>query len=55
MIDPASGIVTLQLQASRLGKGTGRNYIIDITATDQAGNTSNAKAVVTVPHDQGKK
>jgi hypothetical protein len=54
LIDPASGIITLQLQASRLGKGTGRSYIIDITATDQAGNTSSAKAVVTVPHDRGK-
>jgi hypothetical protein len=54
VIDQASGIITVQLQASRLGKGTGRNYVIDITATDQAGNTSSAKAVVTVPHDRGK-
>ena len=53
-IDQATGIITLQLRADRLGKGTGRQYTIGITATDQSGNMSNAKVVVSVPHDQGK-
>jgi endo-1,4-beta-xylanase len=55
VIDPATGTITLQLRADRLGKGNGRQYTITISATDQAGNTSTATVKVTVPHDQGKK
>lgn len=54
VIDQGSGTITLALQATRSGKGLGRFYTITIQATDQAGNTSHASVVVTVPHDQGK-
>jgi hypothetical protein len=54
-INQDTGIITLQLQADRLGKGKGRQYTIGISATDQFGNTSStAQVVVAVPHDQGK-
>jgi hypothetical protein len=54
VIDQATGIITLQLQAARLGKGTGRQYTINLVAADQSGNKSAAQVVITVPHDQGK-
>jgi len=42
------------LDSSRLGQDKdGRQYTILVTATDQAGNTGSARALVTVPHDQG--
>jgi hypothetical protein len=53
-INQKTGIITLQLQADRLGKGKGRLYTIGISATDQSGNVSNTTVVVSVPHDQGK-
>jgi hypothetical protein len=55
LINQDTGIITVQLQADRLGKGKGRMYTIGITATDQFGNTSSAQVVVSVPHDQGNK
>ena len=54
VIDQARGIITVQLQADRLGKGKGRQYTISINATDKSGNMSTATVVVSVPHDQGK-
>jgi len=43
------------VQASRLGQDKdGRQYIIDVTASDLAGNLTTASDIVTVPHDQGK-
>jgi len=54
VINQATGMITLQLKADRLGKGKGRMYTIGITATDQSGNVSTARVVVSVPHDQGK-
>lgn len=47
-----SGGYVVQLQADRLGTGTGRVYTINATATDLAGNTATAMATCTVPHDQ---
>jgi hypothetical protein len=44
---------TVQLRANRLGTGTGRVYTLTTTATDAAGNTTNAVSTCTVPHDQG--
>lgn len=42
------------LQASRLGQDRdGRQYLINVSARDQAGNLGTTTAVVTVPHDQG--
>jgi hypothetical protein len=43
-----------QLQAARLGPGTGRIYTLTYTGTDQAGNSATCNATVTVPHDQGR-
>lgn len=44
-----------QVRASRNGNGKGRIYTITYLATDIAGNTVQATATVTVPHDNGKK
>jgi hypothetical protein len=49
-----SGGFIVQLQADRLGSGTGRVYTLNATATDLAGNTATVTATCTVPHDQGK-
>jgi hypothetical protein len=54
-IDQPTGTIYLQLQADRLGKGSGRQYTVTITATDQSGNMSTASVQVMVPHDQRKK
>jgi hypothetical protein len=48
-----SGGFTVQLQADRLGTGTGRIYTLNATAMDNAGNSTTATATCTVPHDQG--
>ena len=40
------------LRAERSGKGPGRIYIIEYTATDASGNSATTTAAVTVPHDQ---
>jgi hypothetical protein len=45
----------VMLQARRHGFDfDGRQYVIDVTASDMAGNTSLASATVTVPHDMGR-
>src|SRR5262249_54057636 len=45
---------TVELQARRNGFDfDGRQYTILVKATDAAGNSNTASAVVTVPHDQG--
>jgi len=44
---------SVQLRAERSGTGNARVYTITASATDQAGNSTNAKATCTVPHDQG--
>jgi len=47
-----SFIVTLQ--ASRLGNDhDGRQYVITVSAKDNAGNLGSGNVVITVPHDQG--
>jgi hypothetical protein len=48
-----SGGYIIQLQAARLGNGTGRIYTLTATASDLAGNSSTVTATCTVPHDQG--
>jgi hypothetical protein len=50
----AAGGYTIQLQADRLGTGTGRIYTLNATANDLAGNTATVTVSCTVPHDQGK-
>jgi len=46
---------TIQLQASRNKDDTdGRQYIITVSAQDNAGNTGSGATGVTVPHDQGQ-
>jgi hypothetical protein len=49
-----SGGFSVQLQADRLGTGTGRIYTLTASAYDLAGNTATVTATCTVPHDQGK-
>ena len=49
-----SGGFVVQLQADRLGNGTGRIYTLTATTNDLAGNTATATATCTVPHDQEK-
>jgi len=48
-----SGGFTIQLQAERLGTGSGRIYTLNATAMDNAGNSVTATATCTVPHDKG--
>lgn len=42
------------LRAERDGASSGREYTIDVSVTDAAGNSAAASATVTVPRDQGK-
>jgi hypothetical protein len=44
---------TFQLLAWRTGSGSGRTYTVTYSATDASGNSTTAKTVVTVRHDQG--
>src|SRR5262249_28294481 len=44
----------VRLRAERLGNGNGRVYLITITCTDTAGNSTLKAVSVTVPHSQGK-
>jgi hypothetical protein len=48
----SSGAFVLQLQADRLGAGTGRVYTLTATAADLAGNVTTLTATCVVPHDQ---
>jgi hypothetical protein len=54
-VDQATGVISLLLRAERLGNAGGRIYIITVTATDQAGNSTDSIIEVRVPHDQRKK
>ena len=45
----------IKLRAERSGKGSGRVYTMTYQATDDCGNTATAEAIVTVPHNKGKK
>lgn len=45
----------IYLRAERDARGNGRIYTITYSATDASANTSTASAIVTVPHDKGKK
>jgi hypothetical protein len=46
---------TIQLEASRNGSDKdGRQYIITVSAQDNAGNKGSAATGVIVPHDQGQ-
>lgn len=48
--------VSIPLVAARNGNDqNGRTYAITVRAADAAGNVGTATAIVTVPHDQGKK
>jgi hypothetical protein len=52
VIDQEAGTITLQLRAERSGSGSGRIYSIEVTATDNAGNTSVSTVEVKVPRNQ---
>lgn len=55
VVNQETGVITLQLRAERSGKGSGRQYVVRITATDEAGNESAADVKIIVPHDRAKK
>jgi hypothetical protein len=42
------------LRAERAGPGSPREYVIQVLASDASGNTAEASATITVPHDKGK-
>jgi probable HAF family extracellular repeat protein len=47
---------TVELQASRRGNDrNGRQYTIEVSATDHAGNPSTESVIVTVPHNQSSR
>ena len=47
--------ITVRLEASRRGSDRdGRRYVMRVSATDTAGNSSSRTTAVTVPHDSGK-
>lgn len=50
VITPNSNVV--QLRAERSGKGDGRVYVVNFTATDSHGGTCTGSVTVTVLHDQ---
>ena len=53
--DDASGVgtSTASVRAARFGKGDGRVYTIEFTATDAQGASTTGSVTVAVPHDQG--
>lgn len=48
----ADGSFDVFLRAERDGANTGRIYIVEITATDESGNTSSESVTVSVGHDR---
>jgi hypothetical protein len=48
----ATGPLTVQLRAERLGRGNGRTYTVTIECTDTSGNSATKDVIVRVPHDQ---
>lgn len=52
-IDQATGVITLQLRASRTGNGGDRLYYVTITATDESGNSTVSQVIIRAPHDMG--
>jgi len=50
----AGNVWAIRLRAERAGPSSGREYHIDVTATDGSGNVSAADATVIVPHDKSK-
>jgi YVTN family beta-propeller protein len=47
-----TGNLTLELEADRLGSGSGRVYTVTVQCTDASGNSVTKTTIVTVPHDQ---
>ena len=54
-VDDSTGIIELQLRSERSGKGEGRTYTVNITASDESGNQSEAHVEIKAPHDKRKK
>lgn len=54
VIDQQTGTISFKLRAERSGTGAGREYVVTISAVDQAGNSSTTSLMILVPHDKGK-
>ncbi len=48
-IDPVQGTVAMDLRSERSEQGSGRQYTVTITATDQSGNVATANTEILVP------
>lgn len=44
----------IAVRAARLGAGPGREYVIDASVGDRAGNFTRSRASCVVPHDEGR-
>ena len=54
-VDSETGIIQLSLRSERQGSGNGRLYTVQITATDESGNSSVASVAISAPHDKRKR
>jgi hypothetical protein len=54
-VNDGTGAIELRLRSERAGTGAGGTSTIDITATDESGDSSEAYVVVRAPHDRRKK
>ncbi|MCC6785002.1 MAG: hypothetical protein IT457_19295 [Planctomycetes bacterium] len=53
VIDQVAGTISFELRAERAGRGRGREYTIEITATDAASNRSRAAIRIRAPESRG--
>jgi hypothetical protein len=49
-----TGALTADLRCEREGRGSGRTYVLAVSCTDAAGNSSVGTVSVFVPHDNGR-
>jgi hypothetical protein len=50
-----TGDLTVDLRAERSGRGEGRIYTVNVSATDESGNIGTADVDVIVPHNKKNK
>ncbi|MFQ5810139.1 MAG: hypothetical protein ACE5JM_11020, partial [Armatimonadota bacterium] len=52
---PNGDVWEIWLRAERYGAGSAREYTINVVVTDWSGNQTTESAIVTVPHDRGRR